>query len=742
MTISSVNGAASTTTIAPSSPTVTTTGVQSTAKTSAATVVTISSQARALAAASTQTYTVASAIAAYKSGGLSGAINITDASTGIAANLSDLSAMAHDGKILNITFNNASPGVSIDRLSISGSLADSVTLLRSIKSNYSLKIQNLSASEAASVNTLASNAKTTFTIKDDAATVTSNLATFQTYAQSKKLTSITLNDQTADQKKQIMFDAVTTAGRNWYGDAFKLPSAITTFPNLLTVNASQLTSAKTTLALLAPGSFKLVVTSQSASNLNNIVSDKRIAAFTLADTAANLNKNMSLLMSANKDKLFYVNPTDNMPISMTEDQVKSAIFKDGFKFGTPYQQVFNITNVKAADVSDLKSFFDDNGTRKVGKISISDTMANILNNLDDLETAVKNGVVTDIKVTDASKGSISMAKFNADLDALKKISNTFNLGVTDLTAADAKNVKSPSSYAKLSLSVSDTTANIVKNLSDLNALARSKTLTSVIDSDGAVFALNKAQFDASQDLLNTIRLRDGTDGYRLSLLNFSVSDAAKAASNTHLFKMSISDTTKRILSGWPTIQKLSDNRKIAGLVCNELANTTLSIQDAIKINSVYQASLPFAYTIADSAKNLVAQQNFDFGSILANAKAVTITDKTTPNLEVSQAATLASISNLTGNTQYNVVDSSENIAAADGASVLKNAKSVSKIDPVTVDQAKAMLALDPAAKYAISDTVDELLAEGAQDKGGILAKAAYVNLVDSTMNFGLHFDAI
>ena len=665
-----------------------------------------------------------------------------DASTGIAANLSDLSAMAHDGKILNITFNNTSPSVSIDRASVSGSLADTVTLLRSIKSNYSLNVRNLSASEAASVNTLASNAKTTFTIKDDAANVTSSLATFQTYAQSKKLTSITLNDQTTEQKKQMLFNGVTTAGRNPYSNTTVFPSFVSTYPNLLAVNATQLTSAKTALTLLAPGSVKIVVANSSTSTLNNTISDKRVVAFTLTDTGANINKNMGILASAIKDRLIYVNPKDSTPITMTEDQFKSLMLKEGSNLGMPSDQVINITNAKASDASYLKGFLDEPGWRKMGTVSVSDSLSNILTNLDDLETAVKNGVVTDIKVTDASKGSISMAKFNADLDALKKISNTFNLGITDLSAADAKSVKSPSNFAKLTLSVADTSANIIKNLNDLNTLAKAKTLTSVTDTDGGVFTLNKSQYDASQALLNTIKLSDGTDGYRLDLTNFTVSDAAKVASNTHLYKMSISDTTKRILSGWSTVQQLSDNRKIAGLVCNELANTTLSIQDAYKINGVYQASLPYTYTIADTARNLISQQNLDLSSILVNAKSVNVTDKTTPNLQISQAQTLTSISNLSGTPQYNIVDSADNISAADGDPVLANAKSVAAIDPVTVDQAKAMLTIDPTAKYAIADSVDALIAEGSQDKGGMLAKGVYVNIKDTATNVCLHFDAV
>ena len=740
MAVSNVSTTALTTTTAVKSVMASTTTTVTSSATSpkSGAVVSISTAAKALAAAATQTYTISAAVAAFKAGTLTSAVKIVDASTSIATNLPDLAGMAHANMISNITFNNASPGVSIDRSKITGTLDDTVLLLKKINTTYNLTLQQLSVAEATTINTLGGSAKATFTVKDDAQNITAGLATLQTMASSKKLTALAINDQTANQKKQMVFDAVTATGRNPVPDPSYLPAQISALPNLLSTSAAQLGTAKTALALLSPKSFSLVVTAQDSNAFSLNANDSRIAILLTKDTSVNLNKNMNSLVNASKTKIIYFNPSDNKPVSMSEDQLKAFMnTTDGFNFGCPDQQIIDITNVKSTDVAYLKNYIDRTGRLKTGKISVADTLPNILTNLDALETAVKSGIVTNINVTGASTGSISISQFNADLDALKLITSNFTLGVTGLAAADAKAVTSPSKYAKLNLTVSDTAANIVTNIANLQVLAKAKTLTAITNSDAKSFMLNKAQFDASPDLLKLAP----TD-YRLFLTNMSVADAAKVASNAHLFRMSISDSTANILKGWSTIQSLSDNRKITGLTCTDTTSVTLNIADAYKINSIYQAALPATYAIADTAKQIINQKNLDLGSILANTTSVSLTDKTPPSILISQATTLKSIPTLAATTKYSIVDSAVNITAATGQLVLTGAQSVKTVEAVTIEQAKALLAQNSNPAFAISDTADALITEGTQGGGGILAKASYVNLNDSTYNMGINYDAL
>jgi hypothetical protein len=162
MTVSSVvtsSGAASTSIkLSASANMLPATTQASTAKTS--NVVSISTVGVKLAATAPQAYTVTSALAAYKANTLSSTspITITDLSSAVAANLTDLVAMNKAGVISNLSFSDKTPALSMNRTAITGPLDDTLGFLAHIGSAYKLTVSNLKAGEAGSFSTLPATA--------------------------------------------------------------------------------------------------------------------------------------------------------------------------------------------------------------------------------------------------------------------------------------------------------------------------------------------------------------------------------------------------------------------------------------------------------------------------------------------------------------------------------------------------------------------------------------------------------
>ena len=102
-------------------------------------------------------------------------------------------------------------------------------------------------------------------------------------------------------------------------------------------------------------------------------------------------------------------------------------------------------------------------------ITVSDTGANVLANIAALQTA--SAKLTSITLTDTTTPTLAITavQFTADATALGKITSAYNLTVSGVTAANAATVLSNTHV--ISITVSDTAANVLTNITALHTAA-------------------------------------------------------------------------------------------------------------------------------------------------------------------------------------------------------------------------------------------------------------------------------
>ncbi len=198
-----------------------------------------------------------------------------------------------------------------------------------------------------------------------------------------------------------------------------------------------------------------------------------------------------------------------------------------------YQSII-VNGVAASNVTSVLA--DDNVTR----IGVSDSAANILSNLDALQTAslVINIAITN---TDAAPLAVTYAQWSADKTALDLV-NT-GLTVSGVAASNAAAVLADSHVS--SITVSSSGAAILSNLAALQTAAAH--ITAITNTDAAPLAVTYAQWSADKtalDLVNT----------GLTLKGLSAGNAATVLADSHVSSVTVRDTSAHIISALDSLE--------------------------------------------------------------------------------------------------------------------------------------------------------------------------------------------
>lgn len=300
------------------------------------------------------------------------------------------------------------------------------------------------------------------------------------------------------------------------------------------------------------------------------------------------------------------------------------------------------------------------GDKIASNTVIKDTAANISTNLKALGALTTLGNVTGITLSDTKAGTISIARadltgdlssstnIDANLVVLKKITSSYTLNVTGLTASDALSLKSPAKTVTLSLSITDTVDNITSNLSALQTAAKAKILTKITiptaDSGTAkpLLSITAAQLKASPELLSTIK-----GDYDLTIMGVAAADAVTVAGNADkVLKASGSVSTQAKVAISDTSVNLVKN--IAAL---EIAAT------AGRLTSI---------TVSDGKALVLTEAQIKADS---HFLATTFTSNTTIEATAVAAADVSSVQSLVNSnvkltlTKESIADTAANIAA-------------------------------------------------------------------------------
>ena len=526
-------------------------------------------------------------------------LNLTEQVTDTGAHIDQakdfLETAVGQGLVSRITVNNT--GSNAISFASKDEYTNDLDAVKKLRGAYTLRIDNMSVSNALAFKSENSNAAVQLTINDTADHIAQNFDDIQTLAKAGQIEKINV------------LEGATTQ---------------------ISISASQFgTGTNAIAALTTAGDFALTVTGAKAKDAARINANPNVASITFNDTGSNIAK-YAIAMNALGAKLGKVTVSDGA-VTLTSAQVKpggnsiataflSATFDDG-NGGAVDMTIQGVSVANAKTIGDLMKA----NTTLSGQETVSDSASNIEAGLTQLEAGAVAGTITGMKVSDASRITVAnMADYNSKHDALDLISGVYNLKISKISLTDSASLNAGAS-TKLSLGVEDTSANISSGIADLQTLASKGQLLSVKSTDLAskAIAITATQVGANSTAL---KLLSGTYALRVSDATALQASTWSAASTGFLSKVktfSVKDNSANVVSKLADLQTIAAAGKLGTVEVSsgKLALTqtqALANQDVLKaafVNGATQGN-PVEVTVEDMT---TARMNDIQSSITANA---------------------------------------------------------------------------------------------------------------------------
>ncbi len=579
------------------------------------------------------TVTAAQAIVNFRNNKAIAAQTIVDTSADIVASLDQLQTLAVAGNIASIAL-TTTQALSMTAASF---VADT-RVLAAITTAYTVIVSLAPAASAAALQAAAHVSQ--FSVADTAANIVANLGTLNT---STRMSSIAITNLTALALTYTQYAANTAAlGRLAAGSMITVGNALASaaaglqanahvasfavsdtaanvMANLATLNtAARLSSitiinpARLTLAYtqyaanafalghLTAGSM-MTVGNAAAAAAATLQANANVAAFTVADSAANVVTNLTALTAATKLQTIVVSDQATLIVTLSQFTGGGIALA---KISSVY--VLIVSNVTAATASGVQT------NSHVKSFAVSDTAVNVFSSLDALNGYTK---LTAIALTNNVPLSIAFAQYSNDSSALGKITGAWSVGVSGVSAAAAANVQANAHVT--SFNVYDTAASVAANLDALNGDSK---LTSILISGGGQLSLT-----AHQIVTDTAALGKIGALYQIAASGVLVANLTAVQSNPHVVSIHVADTSANILAALGTLNSdsivtsisLSDGNILGvtfaqyganGAVFNKLASPDLvSVTGvtAAAARNVQADGHVASFGVADTAANIV-----------------------------------------------------------------------------------------------------------------------------------------
>ncbi len=463
------------------------------------------------------------------------AFNVTDTAAKVVANLSALNAAT---KLQSIALTDTAS------LAITATQLDSyASVFSKLSSIYVLTVSGVTAAGASAVQ--ANVRVRTFTVIDSSVKVAASL------------------------------DALNGCGR--------LTSIYLTDTQTLVLGFAQFSNDAYTLAKIS-GAWLANVGAVSAVAAASTQANAHVTSFSVTDTASGV---AGYLDALNVDgKLTSIDLTGGTILSVTARQVAGDAAALN-KIRISYQ-----LNVRDATVSDLSRLLVDS---RVVAIQVSDTTANILSSLPILNNSF---LVKSILLTDGSALTVNYSQLIAYGNAFNILGTGVVLNVNGVAAANAHTAQTAAWVS--SFAISDTAANIVANLDNLNADGK---LSSVAVSGSSVLSLGYTAFMSDSRVLSKI-----TGAYSMCVSGVAASGASLVAANTHVTQFTVSDQFGGIVARLDQLEAAVKSGKLTSIAVTDTGGSTTISQaqyaadaDAIALMhgsfSIYQPTVATHATI-------------------------------------------------------------------------------------------------------------------------------------------------
>ena len=254
--------------------------------------------------------------------------------------------------------------------------------------------------------------------------------------------------------------------------------------------ATLLTLSSSGTFAVSGGSSTSTTSQGSVSTFLANTSSLTASSFSINDTNTNIASSIdSLQQNISKIKSIAITSSaTSLPITYTQYANDSSVLAD-------------ITGTYTLAVSGviIGNLLSTLNNSKVTSLTVTDTSANISSNLDQLESNISK--ITSISQTDLSTPiSVTSTQFTNDSKAISLINGAYSLNVTAVSISSFSSTIANNSVN--TVSITDTDANFVANLSNLNANV--SKISSITLTDSHVLAITAAQQTADSALLSKI----------------------------------------------------------------------------------------------------------------------------------------------------------------------------------------------------------------------------------------------
>ena len=349
-------------------------------------------------------------------------IAVSDFSSSILGNLSSLQALGT--KLSTITFYDPAPVMTVPAATY---LANQSTLNKII-SPYSVIVSGLATNSITKV--LTDTHVGSVTVVDSSSNIAANLSSLQ--ALGSKLESISISPGTS--------------------------TSIALTQNQYLSNLGILNTIK--------GTYSLVVSGVTSSNLNTILGDNRIGTFTFNDASANIASVLDTLQN-NIAKVVSITQSGLVtPLNISNSQlIKDAAILA--KISNPYT-----LTVSEVGIANLTTVFSN---LHVKTISILDSSENIAKNIETLQALGLKLISVALSGT-ISPMALTYTQFISNAITINKISGSYLLAISKVTVKNTFILASNQHVTYIN--VEDSSGNIATNLKALNDLGASvKSIT-------------------------------------------------------------------------------------------------------------------------------------------------------------------------------------------------------------------------------------------------------------------------
>ena len=474
---------------------------------------------------------------------------------------------------------------------------------------------------------------------------------------------------------QLLSVQDTTVGDNPFSSAITVAQLLALAPKMTDSlgNTETFNYITDTLANVATNTAKLLalgtqvaaggilITDTLANIVNNSATLSGLGnklSLTVTDTAVNVQAKLDYLqgISGQISSIFLTDAT-TPNLSLTAAQLSNDLT---ILNTISSNYTFTVSGVSAANAVSALTTLLGSQHIKPSSIAITDTAANLSLKLDTLQANTTK--ITSITLTDPSIPTlaISTAQLTNDTSILAKISGTYNLSVSGVSAANLTAVLSNSHVQAVALS--DTASNVTKVLDTLQANLTKISGITLTDGGTPTLTVSTTQWANDAGIFAKI-----SSAYNLNVSGVTVGNLTNMLSNPHVQSVTVSDSSSNIVAALNTLQTAAS--KISGITLTDGGTPTLAISatqwgnDAgilAKISSAFNLSVSgvtvanltsvlannhvVSIAVSDTASNIAAALD-TLQADSAKISSITLTDGGTPTLVISpqQAANDAGI---------------------------------------------------------------------------------------------------